>query len=104
MQIYEKYHKDYIRACEQFKNEREIFYQELKTIPYLETYPSQANYFFCRVKDRFTSHELALKLLKKNVLIKDCGTKKAFEGGNFIRIAIRDRHDNQKFVEILKEL
>ncbi len=104
MQIYEKYHKDYIRACEQFKNERDIFYQELKTIPYLETYPSQANYFLCRVKDRFTSHELALMLLKQNVLVKDCGTKKAFEGGNFIRIAIRDRHDNQKFVEILKEL
>ena len=61
--------------------------------------PSHAIFLFY-----YEHPELALKLLKKNVLIKDCGTKKAFEGGNFIRIAIRDRHDNQKFVEILKEL
>lgn len=104
MQIYEKYHKDYIRACEQFKEERFLFYNELKRIPYLEVYPSQANYFLCRLKTRFTSHELALKLLKHNILIKDCGSKKAFNSGNYIRIAIRDRQDNHKFVELLNKL
>ena len=104
MQIFEKYHKDYINACEQFKVERDIFYDELLTIPYLEVYPSQANYFLCRVKNRFTSHELALKLLKMNILIKDCGMKKAFNGGNFIRLAIRDRHDNHSLIEILNKL
>ena len=104
MQIYEKYHKDYIKACEQFKEERELFYNELKTIPYLEAYPSQANYFLCRLKGQFTAHELALKLLKHNILIKDCGSKKAFNSGNYIRIAIRDRKDNQKFVQVLKKL
>ena len=104
MQIYEKYHKDYIKACEQFKEERELFYNELKTIPYLEVYPSQANYFLCRLKERFTSHELALKLLKHNILIKDCGTKQAFQGGNYIRIAIRDRQDNHIFIEELNKL
>lgn len=104
MQIYEKYHKDYIKACEQFKEERELFYNELKTIPYLEVYPSQANYFLCRMKRRFTSHELALKLLKQNILIKDCGTKQAFKDENYIRIAIRDRQDNHKFIEVLNKL
>lgn len=104
MQIYEKYHKDYLWACEQFKAERDLFYHELKTIPYLEVYPSQANYFLCRVKDRFTSHELALKLLKKNILIKDCRLKKAFDGGNFIRLAIRDHHANHSLIEILNKL
>lgn len=104
MQIYEKYHKDFIKACEQFKEERELFYNELKTIPYLEVYPSQANYYLCRLKTRFTSHELALKLLKHNILIKDCGSKKAFNSGNYIRIAIRDRKDNHKFIEVLNKL
>lgn len=104
MQIYEKYHKQYEIACEQFKKERAFFYEELKTIPYLEVFPSQANFFLCFVKDRYTSHELALHLLKKDILIKDCGTKKAFNGNNFIRIAIRNRQDNHFLISTLKEL
>lgn len=102
MQIYEKYHKDYIKACESFKEEREIFYNELQEISYLKVYPSQANYFLCRVKEKFSSNELALRLLKHNILIKDCGTKKAFDSGDYIRIAIRDRKDNHCLISILK--
>lgn len=102
MQIYEKYHQDYIKACESFKEEREIFYKELQEISYLKVYPSQANYFLCRVKEKFTSNELALRLLKHNILIKDCGTKKAFDSGDYIRIAIRDRKDNHCLISILK--
>ncbi len=104
MQIFEKYHKEYVIACEEFKKERDLFYKELQTIPYIEVYPSQANYFLCRLKDRYTSHELSILLLKRNVLIKDCGTKKAFNGGNYIRLAVRDRKDNHQLVEILSKL
>ena len=35
---------------------------------------------------------------------KDCGTKSAFAGKQYIRIAIRDRADNAYLVEALKEL
>lgn len=104
MQIYEKYNKDYSKACNAFKEERSIFYNELKEIPFLEVYPSQANYFLCKVKNKYASHELALQLLKHNILIKDCGTKKAFNGDSYIRIAVRDRRDNKYLVKILKEL
>lgn len=104
MQIFEKYHKEYVIACEEFKKERDLFYKELQTIPYIEVYPSQANYFLCKLTDRFTSHELAIRLLKNDILIKDCGTKKAFDGGNYIRLAIRDRKDNLRLVEFLREL
>lgn len=104
MQIYEKYHKDYVKACNEFRVERELFLNELREVPYLEVYDSQANYFLCRVTDRFTSHELALQLLKHNILIKDCGTKKAFNGGNYIRLAVRDRNDNHFLTETLKNL
>ena len=104
MQIYEKYRNDYDRACAAFWTERSIFFNELSTIPYLQVYPSQANYFLCKVIDRFTSHGLALKLLQHNILIKDCGAKKAFNGGNYIRIAIRDRKDNSFLVKTLNSL
>lgn len=104
MQIYEKYHKEYVRACEQFKLERDLFYEELKSIPFLDVYSSQANYFLCLVKGEMTSRQLAIELLKSNILIKDCGTKKAFNGGNYIRIAIRDRKDNYRLVEEFKKI
>lgn len=104
MQIYEKYHKDYDKACALFREERDLFYNELKEVPYLKVYPSQANYFLCQVTDRFTSHELATQLLKYNIFIKDCGTKKAFNGGNYIRLAVRDRKDNSYLVDVLKSL
>ena len=104
MQISEKYHKDYDLACSAFREERDIFFKELSGIPFLKVYPSQANFFLCQVTDKFTAHELALKLLKHNILIKDCGCKKAFNGGNFIRLAVRDRKDNSYLIETLKSL
>lgn len=102
MQIYEKYHKDYDKACELFREERTLFKAELEGIPFLHVFDSQANYFLCKVTDRFTSHELALKLLKCNILIKDCAMKKAFNNGNYIRLAVRDRKDNHYLAETLK--
>ena len=104
MQIYEKYAKDYARACELFREERDRFRAELDTVPFLKVYPSQANYFLCKVTGKFSSHELAIKLLKHNIFIKDCGTKKAFDGGNYIRLAVRDRADNEYLVKTLKSL
>lgn len=105
MQIYEKYHKEYLAACEAFRTERKIFYKELQTIPYLRVIPSQANYFLCEVMDRFTSRELAIRLLNEyNILIKDCSGKAAFNGHNYIRLAVRNRIDNRKLVDALKEL
>lgn len=105
MQIYEKYHKEYLVACEAFRQERKLFEQELRTIPYLRVIPSQANYFLCEVIDRFTSRELAVKLLNEsNILIKDCSGKAAFGGRNYIRLAVRDRKDNQCLIGVLKKL
>lgn len=104
MQIYEKYHKDYNKACESFKEERDVFYKELQEIPYLVVYPSQANYFLCKVKEPYSSNKLAQVLLKHNILIKDCGDKKAFSGSNYIRIAVRGREDNRHLAGVLKTL
>ena len=104
MQIYEKYHKDYLHACELFREERKLFWDELQQISYLHVIPSQANYFLCKLTtDKFTSTELAVKLLANfDILIKDCSGKSAFSRGNYIRLAVRDRADNHKLVEALK--
>lgn len=105
MQIFAKYEKDYQKACDKFIEERNLFINELRQIPFLRVIDSQANYFLCEVKNKYTSTELTRVLLEKaDILIKDCSTKSAFNGRNFIRIAIRDRKDNSKLVETLKRL
>lgn len=106
MQIYEKYHKDYIDACRLFREERARFYEELQEVSMLRVIPSQANYFLCELTTtKFTATELAVRLLAKHdILIKDCSGKASFCGRNFIRLAVRDRKDNHKLVEALKTL
>ncbi|MCR5037262.1 MAG: aminotransferase class I/II-fold pyridoxal phosphate-dependent enzyme [Bacteroidales bacterium] len=105
MQIFAKYEKDYQKACDKFIEERILFFNELQQIPFLWVIKSQANYFLCEVKNKYTSTELTQILLEKaNILIKDCSTKSAFDGRNYIRIAIRDRKDNSRLVETLKTL
>ncbi len=104
MQIYEKYHSAYIDACRTFRAERESFYDELSQISFLHVYPSHANYFLCKVTDRYSARELALLLLQDHILIKDCSTKKGFNGASYIRLAVRSKQDNRTLIETLKRL
>ena len=102
LQIYSKYDSDYKRSSAKFIAERERFRTELDAVPFLEVFDSQANYFLCRLTGTLTSDELAVRLLSDyGILIKDCSTKKGFEGRNYIRIAIRNREDNSRLVKAL---
>lgn len=107
MQIYGKYEKDYIRACDRFREERDRFFNELQDIPYLRVIPSQANYFLCEVKPPLSSYELTLRLLSDhNIIIKDCSTKVGFDNSErqYVRIAIRGRDDNSTIIAALRHL
>ena len=105
LQIFGKYAKDYKRACHKFRQERARFMDELNKISFIRVIPSQANYFLCELKGKYTSYELTRTLLAEfNILIKDCGTKKAFANGNYVRIAVRDEKDNNRLVEALRRL
>mgnify|MGYP003494015089 CR=1 FL=1 len=106
MQIYEKYHKDYIKACGLFREERSRFMKELAEIPFLRVIPTQANYFLCElITDKYSSKDLAVRLLADyNILVKDCSGKAAFNGKNYIRLAVRDRKDNDYLISVLKGL
>ena len=105
MQIFGKYQSDYTDACNKFIAERRRFEKELQTIPFLEVMPTQANYFFCRIKDKYTAYELTRILLDKfQIMIKDCNNKTTLNGSNFIRISIRDEHDNNCLISALRSL
>ena len=102
LQIYGKYEKDYIKACAKFVVERDTFYAELQTVPYLRIIPSQANYFLCEVTDKYTSAELTQKLIENDVIVSNCGLKSNMTGRNLIRLAVRGRKDNVRLIEILR--
>lgn len=105
MQIFNKYEVEYKQSCLLFIKERERFYVDLKQIEYLRIVPSQANYFLCEVIHKYSSKELTERLLNEyNILIKDCGTKKAFLKADYIRIAVRSTTDNQRLVNALKKM
>lgn len=105
MQIYDKYEKDYLHACEIYRKERDLFFNELTNIKWLRVIPSQANYFLCELQG-ITSHELTLKLLTEyNIFIKDCSHKQGFSGrGQYVRLSIRDRKDDHKLIQALKSI
>lgn len=104
LQIYGKYEKEYKKACDKFIEEREMFYDELKTITFLRVIPSQANYFLCEVVGRYTSAELTQKLIENDVIISNCGLKSRMAGKQLIRLAVRSRRDNAKLISILRSL
>lgn len=105
MQIFGKYESRYKLACLQFIRERNRFMQELSQVGFLRVMPSQANYFLCQVLPPFTSRNLTEKLLESHdILIKDCSGKNGMKGLPYIRIAVRNRHDNDRLVAAMKEL
>ena len=104
LQIAIKYKKAYRESCAKIAANRKSFYEQLQKIPFLRPIPSQANFILCEVTAPFTSHELALRLLEEDFLIKDCSSKAGFDGRNYIRLAVKSREDNDALIAALKVL
>lgn len=103
MQIASHFESDYILSLNYFKKERERFFNDLKSLKHLHVIPSFANYFLCEIKKPFLVENLMHDLFQKNILIKNCSSKKAFENKPYVRIAIKDKESNLKLFFCLKE-
>ena len=102
LQIIGKYTKDYRLACRQISLERKRFRCELEKTELFKVYPSQANYFLCKLQKGFCAADLASWLLENHeIFIKDLDNKKGFPEGSWVRLAIRNREDNDKLLEKL---
>ena len=105
MQIFNKYEKDYKRACQKFIEVRAAFLAQLRTIPFLHVMPTQANFVLCEVQSPYTANDLAQQLLKKNdILVSACSAKKGIAPNRYVRLAVRSREDNERLIEALREL
>jgi histidinol-phosphate/aromatic aminotransferase/cobyric acid decarboxylase-like protein/choline kinase len=105
MQIYNKYEKDYLHACDKFIATRDELERELRQIKFLRVMPSEANYFLCEILPPFTANGLVLAMLRKfNILMRDCSGKKGLDEKQYMRIAVRSREDNKRLIDALNEL
>ena len=101
MQIEEKYKKDYTTALVKIRAERSRFQNELDKIMGVRVIPSQANYVMIELLDGISSEELLKRLLiKHNILVKDLSSKT--NGQNYLRLAIRNKDDNDTLSNALR--
>ena len=103
LQIAEKYKDEYRVACHKIAAERERFIRELRKFGFLKVYPSAANFVLCGIKEPFSSKTLMMRLWRDaECLIKDCSSKKGFEGKQFVRLAVKSKEDNDELLTALK--
>lgn len=104
LQIYEKYSKKYSEACLKIARERQRFSGLLSTLKGVKVYKSQANYLLCRLDNLKATSLTDILLSKYNIFIKDLTTKEGFSGGEFVRIAVRNRTDNDRLLAAMKDI
>ncbi|MDR0644369.1 MAG: aminotransferase class I/II-fold pyridoxal phosphate-dependent enzyme [Treponema sp.] len=103
LQIIGKYIRDYQFSCRKIAEERKRFQDRLSYVRYLKIFPSQANYVLGKLEG-INAGELAEKLLDRDdIFIKDLSGKKGVPDRSFIRLAVRDKADNDRLVEKLLE-
>lgn len=105
MQIAEKYKKDYVAAMEKFREERAWLAGELEQIAHMRVYPTQANYFMVELLDGRRSGDVVRELLvHEQILLKDLTGKIKCGDRQFLRIAIKDRVENERMVRALENI
>jgi threonine-phosphate decarboxylase len=85
-------------------NSKKQMLNMLKTVPWLKVYPSETNFLLIEIiREDLTSTQLAEKLAKKGLLIRDC---EDFDGLNnrFFRATVRRPEENRRLVEQIKAL
>lgn len=101
MQIAGKYRHDYQRALKRFRKERREFEEQLNNSEYIRVIPSQANYVMVELLDGIDAEEVKRRMLiDHKIFIKTLG-KKIRTDRQYLRIAIRNRDDNEYFTKAL---
>lgn len=103
LQIAEKYKVDYELALEEFRKEKRQMEEVLMALKKVRVLPTQANYFMLELLNGQSAHEVATRLYRQyDILVKDLSTK--LDSDKYLRVAIRDRDDNERLIGALKEV
>jgi histidinol-phosphate/aromatic aminotransferase/cobyric acid decarboxylase-like protein/choline kinase len=103
LQIIGKYQKEYVHSCQRLIEERRRFKAALEQTGLMTVFPSQANYFLCELTHGRTARAMAEQLLaEQNIFIKDLTGKVGVPGDTFIRVAIRNKADNNRLLSAIR--
>ena len=95
--------RDYIEKSEKWIEEEKIwFYNETLKIEGIKPYRSNTNFISLQLLNK-TSVEVREKMIERGIVVRDASN---FVGLNhhYIRLAIKDRKNNEKVLEILNEV
>ena len=97
--------RDYIeKSIKKGIESRQYLYDEISKIEKLDVFPSKSNFMLINVKRTgFTASQLALELMKKGIIVRDCTSFKGLDE-YWIRISICTLEEDEKFINILKEV
>jgi histidinol-phosphate/aromatic aminotransferase/cobyric acid decarboxylase-like protein len=79
-------------------------YEDLRTNPHLEVYPTGANFLLFKVRNGMTANELQTRLLvEHDMYVRDCSNKLGMDAFH-IRVASQGREKDSRLVEALRTL
>lgn len=97
--------REYLKASAMWlKAEKSPFVSELCRIHGIQVFLPEANFILLKLTDeRLTSEKLCGEMAKRGVLIRDASNFKYLDD-SFVRIAIKDRESNSRFIKTLREV
>lgn len=101
-----EYREEFASSCDQVRQDRDQFYQDLCSIDGLLVYKPDANFIFCHLPDQSLSGPEVAKTLfvDHNIYIKHCKGKSMPESDRYVRIASRTQDENKHLVNVLGEI
>lgn len=103
IEIFPKYKKEHAESIIKSMEDTKWFFDNLKSITYLEPFPTHANAVFCKVNG--SARKLAEILYDKyNLMVKEGLNQKDFKTDSYARLGVRNRKDNEKLLNALKEI
>jgi len=99
-----QYRQEFIDSCSRVRDDRDCFYQELRSIKGLVPLKPDANFVFCRLPDQAAcGPEVTRRLfVEHNIYIKHCQGKTLQESDRYVRMASRTQPENSRLVEALR--
>ncbi|MBI5417071.1 threonine-phosphate decarboxylase [Candidatus Poribacteria bacterium] len=97
---------EYIQKSREFiTKEKKYLFDNLKKIPGLKVFQPSVNFILCKLeKTKIKSaSELEKKLIEYGIIIRNCNNFRGLNG-NFFRVAVRKRKENNKLLLALKEI
>lgn len=83
---------------------RSQFQEALRALAGVKVFPSDVNFFLCRLDESvFNGRGFAQELGRRGLLVRFCSDFRGLEKGGFVRLAVRSPSDNARLVETFRE-